>query len=125
MPAGVAYHQVQQALSKSWSKYNPDYGTNGWFESTENYETDKIAMPVRNFYVEDDSVCENTCNKALGDTIPTQSFRVTFLDRTHFEDKTMMGNNDLDLFTLLLTKLGGKADDLEGDCATLTFGDWV
>ena len=40
IPTGIAYQQVQQALAKSWSKYNPDYGTNGWFTDTANYETD-------------------------------------------------------------------------------------
>ena len=78
-------------------------------------------MPVLNLYVEDDTVCENTGNKALGDTIPTQNARVTFLqDRTHYDENTMMGNNDPDLFDLLVAKLGRKADDLEGDCASLT-----
>ena len=63
---------------------------------------DLVEVPVNNIYVLDDDICLNPGNQAIGDTIPTQSDKVTMTDgRTHFEAASIIGDNDQTYFGLL------------------------
>ena len=46
----------------SWSKFNADWGTNGFSSDPENFAVDLIEVPVNNIYVMNDDICLNPGN---------------------------------------------------------------
>ena len=102
IPTRLAFHQIQQALRGNWSKETYDFATWGWAYEAEEYSYADVSVKVFNNYVEDDDVCPD--QEEFGDDIPTQKNRVTWTDgRTHFDPKSLIGDNDDHYLKVLLS----------------------
>ena len=94
---------------------------NGWFTEPETYGSENIAVPIYNWFVEDDGLCPKEPNIVIGDMIPTQGSRITFDDGLSHGSIIAQTNAR---YVTLIDKFLGDAEAIEGDCQTLVFDQW-
>ena len=100
----------QQSYARDFVRYNPYWGTNGWYTEAEPYDLLSISVPVSNFYVQNDFICNDEDVKAVIGHLPG-IINVTYKDSDH---RIMQRKNDRDIFFQTLAAL--RSDFIEATC---------
>ena len=94
----------QQGFKAKFTEHADDWGS----IDADEYDLSTITVPVKNIFVDGDTTCNNPRIYELMKTVPTVSYKATFIDdRDH---ASVVGANDnaaYHLFLSMLDPLGG------------------
>lgn len=79
-------------------------------------------MPVYNWFAQA-GLCPAELNKEIGDSIPTQSSRLTFTNGVG-DDSPGFTSGGASYNALLCNILASANTDIDGACGALSFGEW-